>query len=66
MVNVQGLPYVIPDSMPPTGQESDEQTRAYTERAPAVGDSSSAAAWAKVGKRTIHGLWRLDFDVPDS
>jgi hypothetical protein len=29
MVNVQGLPYVIPDSMPPTGQESDEQTRAY-------------------------------------
>ncbi len=29
MVNVRGLPYVIPDSMPPTGEESDEQTRAY-------------------------------------
>jgi hypothetical protein len=26
MVNVQRLPYVIPDSMPPTGEESDEQT----------------------------------------
>jgi hypothetical protein len=29
MVNVQRLPYVIPHSMPPTGEESDEQTRAY-------------------------------------
>jgi hypothetical protein len=30
MVNVWGLPYVIPDSMPPTGEESDEQIpRAY-------------------------------------
>jgi len=26
MVNVRGLPYVIPDSMPPDGEESDEQT----------------------------------------
>src|SRR5215217_4358927 len=29
MVNVRGLPYVIPYSMPPTGEVSDEQTRAY-------------------------------------
>jgi hypothetical protein len=29
MVNVRQLPYVIPHSMPPTGEESDEQTRAY-------------------------------------
>jgi hypothetical protein len=28
-VNVWGLPYVVPHSMPPTGQESGEQTRAY-------------------------------------
>ena len=28
-MNVQGLPYVIPDSMPPIGEESNEQTRAY-------------------------------------
>jgi hypothetical protein len=28
MVNVRGLPYVIPDNMSPTGEESDEQTRA--------------------------------------
>jgi hypothetical protein len=28
VVNVRGLPYVIRDSMPPTGKESDEQTRA--------------------------------------
>jgi hypothetical protein len=29
MVNVQRLPSVIPHSMPPTGEVSDEQTRAY-------------------------------------
>jgi hypothetical protein len=29
MVNVRGLPYVVLDNMPPTGEESDEQTRAY-------------------------------------
>jgi hypothetical protein len=29
MVNVRGLPYVILDSMPPIGEESNEQTRAY-------------------------------------
>ena len=29
VVNVRGLPYVIPDSVPPTGEESDEQTSAY-------------------------------------
>jgi len=45
MVNVRQLPYVIPDSMSPTGEESDEQTRAYR-RVPAVGDSGSAAAAA--------------------
>jgi hypothetical protein len=27
-VNVWGLPYVVPDNLPPTGEESDEQTRA--------------------------------------
>jgi hypothetical protein len=32
MVNVRGLPYVIRYSMPPTGKESDEQTRALTGR----------------------------------
>jgi hypothetical protein len=32
MVNVRGLPYVIWDSMPPTGEESDEQTRAYRKK----------------------------------
>jgi hypothetical protein len=26
MVNVRGLPYVIPDSVPPAGEESEEQT----------------------------------------
>ncbi len=31
-VNVRGLPYVIPDSMPPTGEESDEQSRAYRKK----------------------------------
>jgi predicted AlkP superfamily phosphohydrolase/phosphomutase len=29
MVNVRGIPYVISDSMPPTSEQSDEQTRAY-------------------------------------
>ena len=29
MVNDWGLPYVIPDSMPPDGEESDEQSHAY-------------------------------------
>jgi hypothetical protein len=28
MVNIQGLPYVMPDNKSPTGEESDEQTRA--------------------------------------
>ena len=32
MVNVRGLPYVIPYSMPPAGEESDEQTRAYRKK----------------------------------
>jgi hypothetical protein len=32
MVNVWGLLYVIPDSMPPTGEESEEQTRAYRKK----------------------------------
>jgi hypothetical protein len=43
MVNVQGLPYVILVSMPPTAQESDEQTRTLTGRAPAVGNSGSSS-----------------------
>jgi hypothetical protein len=29
LLNVRGLPYVLPHSMPPIGEESDEQTRAY-------------------------------------
>jgi hypothetical protein len=29
MVNVRGIPHVILDSMPLTGEESDEQSRAY-------------------------------------
>jgi hypothetical protein len=29
MVNVRGLPCVIPDNMLSAGEESDEQTRAY-------------------------------------
>ena len=29
MVNVRGLPYVILYNLPPTSEESDEQTRAY-------------------------------------
>jgi hypothetical protein len=29
MVNVRGIPYVISDSMPPTSEVSDEQSRAY-------------------------------------
>jgi hypothetical protein len=32
MVNVRGLPYVVPDNVPPPGKESDEQTRALTGR----------------------------------
>ncbi len=32
MVNVRGIPYVTLDSMTPTGEESDEQTRALTGR----------------------------------
>jgi hypothetical protein len=28
-LNVRGLPNVLPHSMPPIGEESDEQTRAY-------------------------------------
>ena len=34
MVNVRGLPHVIRHSMPPTGEESDEQTRAYRKDVP--------------------------------
>jgi hypothetical protein len=34
IVNVRGLPYVIRDSMPPIGEESDEQTRAYRKDVP--------------------------------
>ena len=29
MVNVRGIPYVILHSMPPTSEQSDEQSRAY-------------------------------------
>jgi len=32
MVNVRQLPYVIPHSMPPIGEERDEQTRAYRKK----------------------------------
>ena len=32
LVNVRGLPYVIPDSMPSAGEESDEQTHAYRKK----------------------------------
>ena len=47
MVNVRGLPYVVPDSMSPNGEESDEQTRAYR-KTPAVGDSGDTAATARL------------------
>jgi hypothetical protein len=32
MVNVRGLPYVVPDNMEPTGKECEEQTRALPGR----------------------------------
>jgi hypothetical protein len=32
VVNVRGLPYVIPDSVPPAGEESEEQNRAYRKK----------------------------------
>jgi hypothetical protein len=41
MVNVRGLPCVIPDNMLSAGQESDEQTRAYQKRDESWGSGSN-------------------------
>ena len=53
VMNVRGLPYVIPDSMPPTGEESDEQTSAYQKE-----DERRGSETGPRGRRpTAAGRW---------
>ena len=66
MVNVVGLPYVIPDRSCHKAAKRVMSRPALTGRVPTVGDSGSAAARAKIGERTIDGPWRIEFEVPNS
>src|SRR5215212_805006 len=60
VVNVRGLLYVIPDSMPPTGEESEEQTRAYRKKDERRG--SGSGPWS-AGRARRDGGASADFRV---
>jgi hypothetical protein len=72
VVNIRGLPYVIPDSVPPAGEESEEQNRAYRKKderrgsGPGSGSGSGSGPWSAGRPRRDGGAsadFRADFCV---